>query len=157
MKHLFAFFFLALSAPIGAQAETIGKWHSGDVNGFTRYWTTNDVGSNFVVWCHPKRQVNGTLLQFEIEGRMPPPNSRVRVILDSSVLDVPVNEHGYIGTGCPACSDSFGYIWHKIRSSRTLAIKYPDDTYAGFSLKGALNVLPGNVCPTDWEKRKANS
>ncbi|MEM8702120.1 MAG: hypothetical protein AAGF82_09865 [Pseudomonadota bacterium] len=157
MKRLVAFFFLALVAPFTALGETTGKWHRGDVDGFTRYWTTNDVGSNFVVWCHPQRQVNGTLLHVEIEGRMPPPNSRVRVILDSSVLDVSVNEHGYIGTGCPACSDSFGYIWHKIRSSRTLAVKFQDDTYAGFSLKGALNVLPGNVCPTDWQKRNARS
>lgn len=58
--------------PTSALAETAGKWKSGEINGFTRYWTTNNLGANFVVWCHPKRRINGTLLHIDIDGKMPP-------------------------------------------------------------------------------------
>ena len=139
--------------PNTATAKTIGKWNSGMVNGFTRYWTTNNVGSNFVVWCHPERKVNGTLLHIEIEGKTPSPNTRIKLILDQEILDLPVNRQGYVDSGCATCADSFGYVWHKLRSSQTMAVKFKDNSYAGFSLKGARNILPGAVCPTDWEKR----
>ncbi|MCV0427759.1 MAG: hypothetical protein K5905_20065 [Roseibium sp.] len=141
-----------------AFSKTVGKWNSGTVGGFTRYWTTNNVGSNnvgsnFVVWCHPKRKINGTLLHIEIEGKAPPPGTRIKLILDQEILDLPVNKQGYIDSGCATCADSFDYVWHKLRSSQTMAVKFKDNSYAGFSLKGAQKILPGSVCPTDWEKK----
>lgn len=135
-----------------AIGETIGKWNSGNVNGFTRYWTTNNVGANFVVWCHPLRKVNGTLLHIEIQGKTPAPNSRIKLILDQEILDLPINKQGYVSSACATCADSFGYVWHKLRSAQTMAVKYEDNSYAGFSLKGAQKILPGAVCPTDFEK-----
>ncbi|MEM9632360.1 MAG: hypothetical protein AAGA50_13605 [Pseudomonadota bacterium] len=146
---------LVLTAVLSSSAvgKTVGKWNSGKVDGFTRYWTTNNVGANFVVWCHPERKVNGTLLHIEIEGKSPPPESRIKLILDQEILDLPVNNQGYIGSACATCADSFDYVWHKLRSAHTMAVKFDDDSYAGFSLKGAQAILPGAVCPTDWEKR----
>ena len=157
MKHLFAVAVLLCSFGGTALGETIGKWNSGQADGFTRYWTTNNVGSNFVIWCHPKRSVNGTMLHVEIQGKLPPAGSRIKLILDADILELPVNEHGLVGSGCATCSDSFGYVWHKLRSANTMAVKYHDNSYAGFSLKGAANVIPGAVCPTDWQKQKARS
>lgn len=147
----------AMILPGAAAAETAGKWNSGEINGFTRYWTTNNDGANFVIWCHPERKINGTLLQVEIGGRMPKPSTRIKVIMDREILELPINDHGYIDSGCPTCSDSFGYVWHKLRSSHTLAVKYHDDSYAGFSLRGAREIIPGPVCPTDWQKSHPRS
>jgi hypothetical protein len=140
-----------------AVADTIGKWNKGEVNGFTRYWTTNNEGANFVIWCHPERKFNGTLLQVEIGNKAPKPNSRIKLIMDREILELPVNDHGYIETSCPTCSDSFGYVWHKLRSSRSLSVKYHDHTHAGFSLRGAQEIIPGPVCPTDWQKSRPRS
>lgn len=140
-----------------ANAETIEKWHKGEVDGFTRYWTTNNVGANFVVWCHPERKVNGTVLHIEIEGRTPQPNSRVKLVIDQELLELPVNKQGYIDTDCAHCADSFGYVWHKLRSATAIAVKFNDQRYAGFSLRGAKQILPGPVCPTDWEKKQSGS
>ncbi|KZM48614.1 hypothetical protein [Labrenzia sp. OB1] len=150
-------FLVAALLSVSAWAETFEKWSSGDVNGFTRYWTTNKQGANFVVWCHPERKVNGTLLHIVVEGRTPPPDTRAKLILDQEVLDLPVNKQGYIDSECATCADSFGYVWHKLRSARSLAVKFQDERYAVFSLKGARQILPGPVCPTDWEKRNAGS
>ncbi|WP_269581618.1 hypothetical protein [Roseibium sp. Sym1] len=138
-------------------AASFGKWNSGEVNGFTRYWTTNSLGASFVVWCHPRRTVNGTLLHIEIDGATPSPNTRIKLIMDREILELPVNEQGYIDSGCPTCSDSFGYVWHRLRAAHTLAVKFHDNRYAGFSLKGAREILPGPVCPTDWQKKNPNS
>lgn len=137
-----------------ASADSFGKWNSGDVDGYTRYWTINSVGSSFVVWCHPRRAINGTLLQVEIDGTRPAPETRIKLILDREILELPVNAHGYVDTGCATCADSFGYVWHKLRGARSMAVKFQDDRYAGFSLKGARETIPGPVCPTDWEKRR---
>ncbi|POF31521.1 hypothetical protein [Roseibium marinum] len=158
MKTFFTTSFLAVSLLSNvAGAETVEKWNSGEVNGFTRFWTTNNEGSNFVVWCHPQRKVNGTLLHIVIAGDTPPPDTRVKLILDREVLDLPVNKQGYIDSGCATCADSFDYVWHKLRSSRSLAVKFQDERYAGFSLRGARQIIPGSVCPTDWDKRKPSS
>lgn len=138
-----------------AVAKTIGKWSSGEINGFTRYWTTNNVGASFIVWCHPSRRINGTLLHIEIDGKTPKPHSRVKLIIDRDILDLPVNEQGYIDSGRPVSSDSFDYVWHKLRSASAIAVKFHDHSYAGFSLKGAEEILPGTVCPTDWRKKNS--
>lgn len=140
-----------------ASAASFGKWNSGEINGFTRYWTKNNVGDNFVVWCHPVRKVNGTLLHIEIDGQTPAPNTRIKLIMDQEILELPVNSQGYIDSGCATCSDSFGYVWHRLRSAHTMAVKFQDNRYAGFSLKGAQQILPGPVCPTDWQKKNPNS
>ncbi|GAA0771928.1 hypothetical protein E1180_04190 [Roseibium denhamense] len=156
MKLAIAFLvYAAVFLPISAQAETILKWNRGEIDGFTRYWTTNNVGSNFVVWCHPQRAVNGTVFHIEIEGRKPTPNTRLKLILDNEILELPVNDQGYIDSGCATCADSFGYVWHRLRSATAMAVKFHDERYAGFSLKGAKEILPGPVCPTDWEKNQS--
>ncbi|PVB60985.1 hypothetical protein [Labrenzia sp. 011] len=158
MKNIATISLLAASLLSGmAQAATVEKWNSGEINGFTRYWTTNNQGSNFVVWCHPERNVNGTILHILIDGSTPPPDTRVKLIMDQEILDLPVNKQGYIASGCATCADSFDYVWHKLRSARSLAVKFQDERYAGFSLRGAREIMPGPVCPTDWDKRHPGS
>lgn len=143
-----------LSALLSASAfaGTVENWNSSKINGYTRYWTTNRGGANFIVWCHPTRPFNGTLLQIEIDGKTPPPESRIKVVLDKDIFELPVNKHGYIGSDCATCADSFDYVWHRLRSSSSVAVKFTDERYALFSLKGANAVLPGAACPTDWRK-----
>lgn len=153
MAKLFAFALVAISLlSHTANAETFAKWSRGDVDGFTRYWTTNNVGANFVIWCHPDRKVNGTVLHIEIDGQTPAPSSHIKLIIDQEILDLPVNKQGYIGSDCATCSDSFSYVWHRLRAATTLAVKFEDNRYAGFSLKGVKQILPGPVCPTDFGK-----
>ncbi|GAB4518490.1 MAG: hypothetical protein Tsb0019_18620 [Roseibium sp.] len=153
MKRFTAACTIGLLLSSAAHAANVGKWNSDEVNGFTRYWTTNNIGASFVVLCHPDRKVNGTLLQIEIEGSTPAPRTRIKLILDQDVLELPVNDQGYVDSGCATCSDSFGYVWHRLRGARSMAVKFHDDRYAGFSLNGARQVLPGPVCPTDWQKK----
>ncbi len=155
LAPIICFTFALLSG--NACAETIGKWNKGEVEGFTRYWTTNSKGANFVVWCHPTRNVNGTLLSIVIDGQMPEPDTRMKLILDREILELPVNSQGYVESACATCSDSFSYVWHRLRSSFTLAAKFHDFRYATFSLRGAKNILPSSPCPTDWEKKKAGN
>lgn len=139
-----------------AEAQTVEKWSRDEVKGFTRYWTTNNVGASFVVWCHPKRKTNGTLLHVVIDGKTPKPNTRIKLIIDREIMQLPVNSEGYTDTGCATCADSFEYIWHQLRSATAIAVKFSDDRYAGFSLKGAREVLPANACPTDWQKKQVS-
>lgn len=140
----------------GAHAQTIEKWSRGEVDGFTRYWTTNNLGSSFVVWCHPERKTNGTLLHVEIEGATPAPNTRIKLVIDKEIMNLPINGQGYTDTGCATCADTFEYVWHRLRSATAIAVKFADERYAGFSLKGAKEILPAEVCPTDWQKKQAS-
>ncbi len=140
----------------GASAQTVDKWSRGEVDGFTRYWTTNNVGSSFVVWCHPNRKTNGTLLHVEIEGTTPSPNTRIKLVIDNEIMNLPINAQGYTDTGCATCADTFEYVWHRLRSATAIAVKFSDERYAGFSLKGAKEILPPEVCPTDWHKKQSS-
>ncbi|WP_420414744.1 hypothetical protein [Roseibium sp.] len=152
IKTLLAGFFLFGTA----EAQTIEKWNRGEVDGFTRYWTTNNVGASFVVWCHPERKTNGTLLHVVIDGATPQPNSRIKLVIDKDIIQLPVNGEGYTDTGCATCADSFEYVWHQLRSATAIAVKFSDNRYAGFSLKGAKELLPAKACPTDWHKKQAS-
>lgn len=154
LLRLFSILFFGTMA--SATAGTVGKWNSSEVNGFTRYWTTNSGGANFIVWCHPERSINGTVLHIEIQGGTPAPNSRLKIILDKEILQLPVNSEGYIDSSCATCADSFDYVWHRLRTASTMAVKFQDDRYAGFSLNGAEEVLPAPSCPTDWQKKNPN-
>ena len=101
--------------------------------------------------------MNGTLLQVLIDGKSPPPLSRIKVMLDRHGLELQINKQGYVDTNCPTCSDGFDYVWHMLRSSHSLAVKFEDNRSAGFSLRGAMQVLPGPACPTDWKKNHSGA
>nr|WP_286183193.1 hypothetical protein [Labrenzia sp. R4_1] len=156
VKKLITSLIIGFALTSSVQAKTIEKWHAGEVDGFTRYWTTNNIGASFVVWCHPQRPVNGTLLHVVIDGKTPTPNTRMKLIIDNEIMEIPVNEQGYIDTGCATCADTFEYVWHRLRAATAIAVKFKDESYAGFSLKGAKEILPANVCPTDWQKKQAS-
>jgi hypothetical protein len=96
------------------------------------------------------------LLHVVIDGKTPKPNTRIKLIIDREIMQLPVNSEGYTDTGCATCADSFEYIWHQLRSATAIAVKFSDDRYAGFSLKGAREVLPANACPTDWQKKQVS-
>ncbi|TYC56306.1 hypothetical protein FMN50_10310 [Rhodobacterales bacterium] len=158
MKKLIASSLFAVSLlTTSVSAETVENWSRNEINGYMRYWTRNKDGSNFVVWCHPTKTINGTLIHIEIDGKTPTPGTRIKMILDKDIFELPVNGQGYIGSDCATCADSFDYVWHRLRSSHFVAVKFKDERYAHFSLRGAKNVLPGDVCPTDWHKSHPGS
>jgi len=156
MKKAISTALLGFALMGSANAQTVEKWSRGEVNGFTRYWTTNNVGSSFVVWCHPDRKTNGTLLHVVIDGKTPEPNTRIKLVIDTEIMQLPVNGQGYTDTDCAHCADTFEYVWHRLRSATAIAVKFADERYAGFSLKGAAEILPADVCPTDWQKKQAS-
>ncbi len=154
MKRLLTVFaFLATTLCTTAYAETSGAWNSQEIKGFKRYWTVNSTGGSVTIWCHPDRISRGTLISIDIEGRRPDPETLVRIELDRKLIKFHADSEGYIQTACATCSDNFDYFWHQLRSSAQFRVLFEDERYAGFSLRGARRILPGDVCPTDWVKR----
>lgn len=145
-----AFSALALSTSIAAKEAE--KWHNETVQNFQKYWTANNSGSKFIIWCNPDRKVSGTLIDIKINGQKAPPGTRIRVVIDRDMIKLPSDSSGYIQTSCATCADSFKFLWNRLRSATSLAVKFEDDRYANFSLKGASRILPGPTCTTDFEK-----
>jgi hypothetical protein len=145
---------LALLTPFPAVASKSSKWHKETVQGFNKYWTENETGSRFIIWCHPTRKKMGTVVDIDIEGASAPANKRIRIVLDRDMIKLPADGKGYIQTKCTTCADSYKFLWNRLRSSTYLAVKFADERYAAFSLVGARTTLPGAVCPSDFEKRQ---
>ena len=139
-----------ISAPAGA--ITNAEWRSEMVKGFQKYWIENNSGARFTIWCNPKKKTMGTVIDIDIDGANAPANKRVRILLDNDMIKLPADNKGYIRTKCAVCADSYRIIWNRLRSSRSLAVKFNDERYAVFSLVGARKVLPGNACPADFDK-----
>ncbi|MBO6756211.1 MAG: hypothetical protein JJ902_07785 [Roseibium sp.] len=137
-----------------ALAGQSGRWHSDTIKGFDRYWTINRDGARVTIFCNDQRPILGTLISFDIDGKPPKPGSLVRIELDRQMVKFRVDERGFIQTDCAACSDSFAYFWHRLRTSAKFAVLFEDDRFAGFSLRGAREILPSNACRTDWEKTR---
>lgn len=151
-KKICAVVFLALAFSTPTVAKQSEKWHNETVQNFQKYWTVNNSGSKFIIWCNPDRNVSGTLIDIKIDGQTAPPGTRIRVVIDNDMIKLPSDANGYIQTSCATCADSFRFLWNRLRSSVSLAVKFEDDRYADFSLRGASRILPGPSCPTDFEK-----
>lgn len=150
----FAIFLSALFVCLPASADPMAKWQKANVQGFDKYWVVDNYGNTFTIWCNPQRKVNGTVISVRIDGHMPKPGKSVRIFIDNDVLAMPTGAGGYIQTDCPTCSDRFSYLWNKLRSATAISVNFPDSSRAGFFLNGARDVLPGQVCPTDFEKKR---
>ncbi|MTI44157.1 hypothetical protein JM93_04173 [Roseibium hamelinense] len=143
--------FAILCAP--ALSVDVKSWRSSTVDGFTKFWVDNHDGAKFIIWCHPSRPVSGTLVDIHIDGQRAPANSRVRIIVDKDMVQLPADSRGYILTDTATGADSFRILWHELRSSFGLAVKFKDERYASFSLNGAKDALPGIACPADFDKQ----
>ncbi len=132
--------------PASATAADIGKWHSGTVQGFTKYWTANSDGSHFTIWCKAQKNRPVSLISIGIGGHPAPPRKRVRIVIGRTLVKLTADSNGYLPTDCPTCADNFVYLWNRLRSSSYLSVLFDDDRQAGFSLEGAMDILPGGVC-----------
>lgn len=131
------------SSTLAAQA---GKWQSGTVQGFTKYWTVNDEGAHFTIWCKPQKDHPVSLISIDIQGHPAPPSKKVLIAVGRNLVKLTADSNGYLPTSCAACADSFVYLWNQIRSSNYLSVLFDDDRKAGFSLEGAMDILPGAAC-----------
>lgn len=137
---------LAIAAASPAMAEEYGKWTRDRAHGYERYWTQNNSGARFAIWCPPNHNKRAALIGIDIEGALPEPDSLVRVELDHKLIKFRVGPDGYIRNDCPACADNLTYFWHRMRSAVKLIVLFEDKRYAGFSLKGVKDATPHSVC-----------
>jgi hypothetical protein len=82
-----------------------------------------------------------------IDGKTPTPNTRMKLIIDNEIMEIPVNEQGYIDTGCATCADTFEYVWHRLRAATAIAVKFKDDSYAGFLAQRCERNFTGKCLP----------
>ncbi|QDG77121.1 hypothetical protein [Labrenzia sp. PHM005] len=133
-----------------ANSETIGSWHSEKVNGYQSYWTKNQRGSRFTIWCPDSKKSALPLIGIDIKGRLPAPETLIRVELDRRLIKFTASEDGYIRPDCAACGDKLRYFWQLLRNSARFAVLFDEDRrYAGFSTIGAGDIIPANVCATN--------
>lgn len=141
-----AVFLIIVLVPGTASAAQVGRWQSGIVQGYTKYWTVNNDGAHFTIWCKSQRNKPVSLISIDIEGQPAPPSKRVEIAIGRSFVKLDADRNGYLPTNCPTCADNFVYLWNQIRSATRLAVTFADDRHAGFSLDGARDVLPGTAC-----------
>ncbi|WP_213215532.1 hypothetical protein [Roseibium polysiphoniae] len=135
-----------------AFAAQTGNWKTDKVQGFEKYWTETADGSRFTIWCNRSRSVSGTVVDIDIDGRNAPARKKIRVVIDRSMLKMDADAKGYVQTNCAACADGYTVLWNRLRSGVSLAVKFDDERYAAFSLKGAREILSDSVCPADFYK-----
>ncbi|WP_417671516.1 hypothetical protein [Roseibium sp.] len=142
------------SACITGQAAAIqnGSWHNETVQGFEKYWTETKDGARFTIWCNRKRNLAGTVIDIDIDGKNAPAKKNIRVVVDRHMIKMRADSKGYVQTDCAACADGYTVLWNRLRSGVTLAVKFDDERYAAFSLRGAREILSENVCPADFYK-----
>lgn len=146
---------LVLSAALmntGAFAKQVGDWNFDTVQGFEKYWTQNEEGARFTIWCHRKRNLSGTVLDIDIAGRNAPAKRNMRVVIDRKLFRFRADNRGYVQTGCPACADNYTVLWRRLSNGVRLAVEFDDSRFAAFSLNGAREILQGDVCPPDYLK-----
>jgi len=141
-----AIFLIVMLTPSAVFADQVGRWHSDTVQGFTKYWTVNRDGSHFTIWCKAQKTRPVSLISIDINGEPAPPSKRVLIVVGRSLVKLTADSNGYLPTSCAACADSFVYLWNRIRSSNHLSVTFDDDRRAGFSLDGAMDILPGSAC-----------
>ncbi|WP_417688818.1 hypothetical protein [Roseibium sp.] len=135
-----------------AAAIQNGNWQNETVQGFEKYWTETQDGSRFTIWCNRKRNLSGTVIDIDINGRNAPARKNIRVVIDRHMITMAADAKGYVQTDCAACADGYTVLWNRLRSGVTLAVKFDDERYAAFSLKGAREILSDSVCPADFYK-----
>jgi hypothetical protein len=133
-------------------AEAIGDWKAGWGQGVVEY-SVGDVRQNgFLIDCDEGATLPNaealTSVYIYINGRAPPPGSVVHLLFDKDEVNVVVGERGDVNTSCPSCSKALEQIWKKARTSKTLNVVFSDNRSANFSLKGAAQILPPEVCQT---------
>lgn len=130
-----------------ANSETVGSWHSDKVDGYQSYWTKNQQGSRFTIWCPSRKKAALPLIGIDIKGRLPAPETLIRVELDHRLIKFFASEDGYIRPDCPACGDNLRYFWQLLRNASRFAVLFDEDRrYAGFSTRGADEIMPATVC-----------
>lgn len=145
--RLTAFVFMWGLTIAPANSETIGSWHSEKVDGYHSYWTKNQRGSRFTIWCPDSKKATLPLIGIDIKGRLPMPETLIRVELDHRLIKFTASEDGYIRPDSPAYADNLKYFWQLLRNAARFAVLFDEDRrYAGFSTKGAGDIIPANVC-----------
>lgn len=139
--------FLIVITGFPASAETIGSWHSEKVDGYQSYWTQNRAGARFTLWCPDNSKSALPLIGIDIKGNLPSPKTLIRVELDHRLIKFTAAEDGYIRPGNAAYADNLKYFWQLLRNAARFAVLFDDDRrYAGFSTKGAGDIMPATVC-----------
>lgn len=136
---------LTISASTVAQAQE-QYWRREIVKGFEKYYTFTDDGSHFIIWCEPARKLAGATLDIDIKGQGAPARETIKIVLDRSAFDVAADAQGYVKSDCAACADRSTMLWRKLEGARTLAVRFSDDRFSQFSLRGIREVLKDSPC-----------
>lgn len=124
-------------------AALIGQWKRSEVSGVPRYATRSMNGSTFAIWCpHTALPV----VEVVINGKPPPPNQLVRIVVDRSMIKLRSDKLGYIRGDCRFCKDQMTWLWNKLRGGSFLQIQLDDGRYSGFSMRGAAALMGADIC-----------
>ncbi|MEM5582487.1 hypothetical protein WNZ15_08505 [Roseibium sp. AS2] len=148
-------FLLGVCLMIGASpagAAEAGIWRSDTAHGYERYWTENRDGARFAIWCPPSHDIKAALIGIDINGRLPAPDTVVRVELNRKLIKFRVGHDGYIHNTCASCPDNLTYFWHQMRSAPRVMVLFDDKRYAGFSLRGIQKATPHSVCASQLSR-----
>lgn len=136
---------LTMTSATAAFADDL-YWRHETVKGFEKYFTSTEDGSHFIIWCNPARGLAGAILDIDIKGHNAPARKTIKIVLDRSAFDVAADEQGYVKSDCPACADRSEMLWKKLEGAKNLAVRFADESYSQFSLRGVREVLKGSPC-----------
>ncbi|WP_417770346.1 hypothetical protein [Stappia sp.] len=100
-------------------------------------------GAVFAIWCP---QTARPIVEVVINGKPPPPNQLVRIVVDRSMIKLRSDKLGYIRGDCRFCKDQMIWLWNKLRSGSFLQIQLDDGRYSGFSMRGAARLMGADIC-----------
>lgn len=142
---LAALMLVSMCAATAANAED-QYWRHETVKGFEKYYTVTDDGSHFIIWCEPARKLAGATLDIDIKGKGAPARETIKIVLDRAAFDVTADAQGYVKSECAACADRSTMLWKKLETARNLAVRFSDERYSQFSLRGVREVLKDSPC-----------
>lgn len=145
VRLVFTAILFGLSSSLAGAAMS-GNWHTEPVEGFQSYWTVNNKGARFTIWCPSGSKAALPFISIDIKGRRPPPETLIRVELDHRLIKFTASTDGFIRPDCPACADNLRYFWQLLRRSGRFGVLFQDQRYAFFSTKGVRDVVPPTVC-----------
>lgn len=133
----------APSAHADDMAVLTGHWNLSEVSSVPRYATRSMNGSTFAIWCP---RATRPVVEIVINGKPPPPNQLVRIVIDRSMIKLRSDQLGYIRGDCRLCKDQMTWLWNKLRGGTFLQIQLDDGRYSGFSMRGAAALMGADIC-----------
>lgn len=146
---------LALAAPFPASAwngTSDQQWRSGWGQGVSEAQVTKGSGNEIYVTCTEYAEdIASTQVSFSLAGSPPPPGSEVIMVFDNSrPVAYGVDNTGAVSSACRACVDDFVGLIDRLKSHKSVYVRFADGREADFTLKGSSAAI--GDCSPDFGK-----